>query len=154
MTKLTLTVATPEADRDDTTHLGIALGWIEGFTPSEWERAFTSQWQDAEGNLYRVMSMPVRDTFVYAAVGMGPVERPPEDVGTLDPDTGEYGAPYVVNLTAARRAQDKLVVWQPKPETDSPVPKVGADKIVAVVGMKGREAITAIGLEPLPIDGF
>jgi hypothetical protein len=85
---------------------------------------------------------------------MGPVERPPDDVGTLDPDTGEYGAPYVVNLTAARRAQDKLVVWQPEPETDNPVPKVGADKIVAVVGMKGREAITAMGLEPLPMDDF
>jgi hypothetical protein len=46
------------------------------------------------------------------------------------------------------------VVWQPEPETDSPVPKVGADKIVAVVGMKGREALTAMGLEPLPMDDF
>lgn len=159
MSKQTLTVATPEADRDDATNLAVALGWIEGWTPAEWEHCFTAQYQDAQGGLYRIMSMPVQQSFIDHAVGMGPIDRPPQDVGTLDEETGEYGPPYVVNLTGAHRAQAKLVIWQPAqpdPETgdapDNPVPQVGADKIVAVVGMKGTAALTAMGLQPLPVD--
>lgn len=159
MSRLVLTVATPDADRDDATHLAVALGWIEGWTPAEWEHCFTAQYQDASGNLYRIMSMPVQQSFIDTAVGMGPIDRPPQDVGTLDPETGEYGAPYVVNLTGAHRAQDKLVIWQPipaDPETgiapDNPVPQVGADKIVAVVGMKGAAALAAMGLQSIPME--
>ena len=155
MSKLTLTVATPEADRDDATNLAVALGWIEGWTLAEWEHCFTAQYQDASGNLYRIMSMPVQRSFIETAVGMGPIDRPPQDVGTLDEETGEYGPPYVVNLTGARRAQAKLVIWQPAtpdPETGeapaNPVPQVGSDKIVAVVGMKGTDALAAMGLVP------
>jgi hypothetical protein len=100
--------------------------------------------------------MPVRASFVTRAVMMGPIERPEQDVGTLDPDTGEYGPPYVVNLTGAHRAQDKLSIWQPAtpdPETgempDNPVPLADPSRIVAVVGMPGRQAIEAMGLLPL-----
>lgn len=43
-----------------------------------------------------------------------------------------------------------------RPETGemppNPVPQVGAGKIVAVVGMKGTEALAAMGLQSLPID--
>lgn len=159
MSKLTLTVATPEADRDDATNLAVALGWIEGWTPAEWEHCFTAQYQDASGNLYRIMSMPVKQSFIETAVGMGPIDRPPQDVGTWDEEAQEYNAPYVVNLTGARRAQDKLVIWQPAqpdPETgvapDNPVPQVGADKIVAVVGMKGTVALAAMGLQSIPME--
>ena len=159
MSKQTLTVACSEADRDDATNLAVALGWIEGWTPAEWEHCFTAQYQDAQGGLYRIMSMPVLQSFIDTAVGMGPIDRPPQDVGTLDPDTGEYGPPYVVNLTGAHRAQAKLVIWQPAqpdPETGetpgNPVPQVNSDKIVAVVGMKGTMALTAMGLQSLPVD--
>lgn len=159
MSKQTLTVATPEADRDDATHLAVALGWIEGWTPQEWEHCFTAQYQDAQGGLYRIMSMPVKQSFIDHAVGMGPIDRPPQDVGTLDPDTGEYGPPYVINLAGAHRAQAKLVIWQPAqpdPETgdvpDNPVPQVGSGKLIAVVGMKGTAALTAMGLQSIPVD--
>lgn len=159
MSRLVLTVATPEADRDDATHLAVALGWIEGWTPAEWEHCFTAQYQDASGNLYRIMSMPVQQSFIEAAVGMGSIDRPPQDVGTWDEEAQEYNAPYVVNLTGARRAQSKLVIWQPAqpdPETgempDNPVPQVGADKIVAIVGMKGTAALAAMGLQSIPME--
>jgi|OM-RGC.v1.024047408 hypothetical protein len=147
MTKLSLTVACPEADRDDATHLGVALGWIEGWAPDEWMHAFTARRQDASGNLYRVMSMPVRASFVARAVMMGPIERPEQDV-----------EPYVVNMTGAHRAQDKLSIWQPAapdPETgempDNPVPLADPSRIVAVVGMPGRQAIEAMGLLSLDL---
>ena len=153
MSRLVLTVACPEADRDDATNLAVALGWIEGWTPAEWEHCFTAQYQDAQGNLYRIMSMPVKQSFIEAAVGMGPVPRPPQDIP--DEETGEY----LVDLDAAHRAQDKLVIWlpaTPDPETGemppNPVPQVGADKLVAVVGMKGTAALAAMGLQSLPME--
>ena len=157
MRKKILTIATPEADRDDATNLAVSLGWIEGWTPSEWEHCFTAQCQDDFGSLYRVMSMPLQQSFIDTAVGMGPINRPQQDIGTLDPETGEYGPPYVINLTSAHRAQERLVIWQPAqadPEMgeapENPVPQVGADKLVAVIGMKGPEALTAMGLTSIP----
>ena len=64
-----------------------------------------------------------------------------------------------MNLAGARRAQDRLVIWQPAqpdPETgevpSNPVPQVGADKLVAVIGMKGPEALAAMGLQSIPME--
>lgn len=144
MSKVTLTVACPETERDDATHLAVALGWIEGWTPDEWQHAFTAQYRDEESNLYRVMSCPVRVTFVANAVAMGAVQRPPQDV-----------EPFIVDLTGARRAQEKLVMWQ-RAESDpesgissgNPVPRADPTRIVAVAGMKGAEALAAMGLVP------
>lgn len=148
MSRLVLTVACPEADRTDATHLAVALGWIEGWTPEEWERAFTSQYQDADGNLYRIMSCPVGETFIQTASGMGPIERPQQDV-----------EPYRVDLTAAHRAQAKLVSWMPAtpdPETGemppNPVPQASPETIVAIAGMSGTAALAAMGLGPLPME--
>lgn len=135
MTKVTLTVACPEADRDDANHLAVCLGWSEGWSPEQWENTFTAQYQDGEGNLYRVMSCEVGVSFVAAATVMGDVQRPAADV-----------EPYVVNLTGARRAQDKLVTWQPG---DGDVPQVASDRIVAIVGPSGRDALAMMGLEPV-----
>jgi len=138
MTKARLTVACPEADRDDATNLAVALGWIEGWSPDEWENTFTAQYQDEAGNLYRVMSCPVRETFVANAAAMGPVERPAEDV-----------EPYRVNLTGAHRAQDKLVTWQPG---QGDAPKASPSQITAIVGPSGTEALALMGLESLPVE--
>lgn len=148
MSKVTLTVACPEADRDDATHLAVALGWIEGWMPEEWQGAFKAQYQDASGNLYRVMSCPVGVSFVSTAASMDEIDRPPADIGEYDEGTGEYGPPYVVNLTGARRAQAKQVVWQPSTPS-TPVPQAAPDKIVAVVGMTGRQAMAAMGLQDI-----
>jgi hypothetical protein len=154
-----LTIATPAAELDDTRDLAVALGWINGYTPAEWENSFSAQYQDAAGNIYHISSFEASTGWIATATTMGPVERPAADVGTLDEETGEYGAPYVVNLAGARRAQDRLVIWQPAqpdPETgevpSNPVPQVGADKLVAVIGMKGPEALAAMGLQSIPME--
>ena len=154
-----LTIATPAGELDDTRNLAVALGWINGYTPAEWENSFSAQYQDASGNIYHVSSFNASTGWIATATQMGPVERPDADVGTWDEETGEYGAPYVVNLTGARRAQDRLVIWQPAtpdPETgevpSNPVPQVGDDKLVAVIGMKGPEALAAMGLQSIPME--
>ena len=134
---ITLTVACPEADRDDANHLAVALGWIEGWQPDEWDHAFTAQYQDAAGNLYRVLSCPVGEDFVMTAVGMGPIERPEEDV-----------EPYRVNLTAARRAQAKLLPWA----GEGPIPQASPEAIIAIAGLSGVDALSAMGLRPLDVE--
>ena len=131
---VTLTVACSEADRDDANHLAVALGWIEGWTPEEWQHAFTAQYQDAAGNFYRVMSCPVGENFVMTAVNMGPIERPAQDV-----------EPYRVNLTSARRAQAKLAAWS----GEGSIPQVSPETIVAIAGLSGTDALAAMGLRPL-----
>ena len=154
-----LTIATPAAELDDTRNLAVALGWINGYTPAEWEQSFSAQYQDTNGNIYHISSFEASTDWIATATQMGPVERPPEDVGTFDEDTQTYGPPYVVNLSAARRAQDRLVIWQratPDPETgempENPVPQVGPDKLVVVVGMKGPAALAAMGLQSIPME--
>lgn len=154
-----LTIATPAAHLDDTRNLAVALGWINGYTPAEWENSFGAQYQDAQGNIFHVSSFNASTGWIATATTMGPVERPPQDVGTLDEETGEYGPPYVVNLTGAHRAQDRLVIWQPAtpdPETgempDNPVPQADQTNLVAVVGMKGRQALAAMGLQDIPVE--
>ena len=158
MSKVVLTVACPEADRDDATQMGIVHGWIAGQSPAEWEGAFTPQMQDAQGNLYRffshaAVSRSVIDMML-ASLDMADLQRPPQDV----PD--ENGN-YRINMAGANRAHDKLRgnVWMPAtpdPVTGetppNPVPQVGAGKIVAVVGMKGTEALAAMGLQALLLE--
>ena len=143
--KLTLTVATPEASRDDATHMAIVHGWLQGQTHAEWQGAFMSQRQDAEGNLYRVFSMPVADHVIDAMLALldqENLQRPPQD----EPD--EDGN-YVINMAAANRAHDMLRgnVWL---AGDTPVPQVDPSRLVAVVGLSGLEALAAMGLEHTP----
>ena len=152
-----LTIATPAAHLDDTRNLVVALGWINGYTPSEWENSFSAQYQDAQGGIYHISSFEASLGWIATATQNGPVERPTADVGTLNEETGEYGAPYVVNLAGAHLGQERLVIWQPAqadPEMgeapENPVPQVGADKLVAVIGMKGPEALNAMGLTSIP----
>lgn len=149
---LILTVAAPEASRADATHMAIVHGWLQGQTPEEWQGAFTSQRQDAEGNLYRVFSLPVGQAAIdgmLSLLQLANLQRPPMD--TPDEDGN-----YLINMAAANRAHDMLRgnVWMPAtadPETgqmpDNPVPQVTPDRIVAVVGLKGIDALAAMGLQ-------
>lgn len=154
-----LTIATPTTEVEDTRNLAVALGWMNGYTPAEWKNSFSAQYQDAQGNIYHISSFEASMDWIATATQMGPVERPPLDVGTWDEEAQEYNAPYVVNLAAARRAQDRLVIWQramPDPETgevpDNPVPQVGPNKLIVVIGMKGRDALSSMGLQPIPME--
>lgn len=65
----------------------------------------------------------------------------------------------MIDLDAARRAQGRIVIWQPAqpdPETGevpaNPVPQADQTNLVAIIGMKGREALAAMGLESIPVD--
>jgi hypothetical protein len=158
MSKLILTVACPEASRDDASHMAVAYGWLQGEPPASWQSAFGPQYQDADGNLYRVFSHASvsQETIdgLQHLLSFADLQRPPQDVPDED-------GKYTLNMAAANRGHDMLRgnVWlpaQPDPETgempDNPVPQVSPDKLVAVVGLKGREAIAAMGLSPIPVD--
>lgn len=138
-----LTVATPEASRDDATHMTIVHGWLQSQTPQEWQGAFTAQYQDADGNLYRVFSLPVAQSTIGGMLDlleMAVLPRPPQDADNL------------INMAGANRAHDMLRgnVWQVS--STEPTPQVASDKIIAVIGMKGTEALSAMGLTQLPND--
>ena len=58
-----LTIACPEALRDDANQLAMVLG----YGPSDALTYGELNWQDAGGNLYACASLPVSDTFTTAA---------------------------------------------------------------------------------------
>lgn len=137
MTKVVLTVAAPEAAIGDASHMAVFHGWLQGQTPEEWEGAFSSQWQDDEGNLYRVFSLPVSQAVAEAMLGLmqlANLERPPQDTENR------------LNMAAVNRAHDMLRsnVWQAG--SGSAAPQVDQDKIVAVLGLAGLDAVAAMGL--------
>jgi len=152
-----LTVACPEATRSDAIQMRLVHGMSVGQSASELMDTFSAQYQDAQGNLYRVLSTPASQTAIdmmLASLQYADLQRPEQDV----PD--ENGN-YIINMAGANRAHDMLRgnVWmpaQPDPETGemplNPVPQVDATKIVAVVGMKGTDAVAAMGLESIPMD--
>jgi hypothetical protein len=157
MSTVILTVACPEAARPDATHMGIVHGWLQGQTPAEWQGAFSAQYQDSQGNLYRVFSLPVGQAAIdgmLQLLQLADLQRPPMDVPDENGD-------YLINMAAVNRAHDMLRgnVWMPAtpdPETgempDNPVPQIDGTKIVAVVGMKGTDALAAMGLQAIPME--
>ena len=58
-----LTIACPDALRDDANQLAMVLG----YGPSDAETYGELNWQDAGGNLYACASLTVSDTFTTAA---------------------------------------------------------------------------------------
>lgn len=155
MSGLDLTVVCEAPAADDATQMALVLGWFTGSTPDEWIGAFTPRAVDAEGREYRYFSL--RDTPEHVIDGLramlayANLPRPPQDV----PDeTGRYQA----NMAAANRAWDaaRLNVWLPvPPDPDTgemppnPVPQLGDGRIVAVAGMRGADALAALGLTPV-----
>jgi len=116
-----LTIACPDAMRDDANNLAMVLGYGLG-------DALTYgglNWQDAGGNLYAVASLPVSDTFTTAAqIGL---QRPSWDTDSH------------VNMAGANRAQAALV-FSLTPVTAMP------DKLTACVGEDALGVLAAMGL--------
>lgn len=133
MTRFVLTVACHVDDLDDALNLAVCLGWLNGYTPSEWWGAFGGQFVDGQGQDWRALSLAVDDAFLQATSIETPVERPAADTANE------------VNLTGARRAQAKLVVWRAWEGGD--IPQVQADRIVATVGIAGAVAVAGMGLQ-------
>ena len=122
-----LTIACPEALRDDANQLAMVLG----YGPSDAETYVALNWQDAGGNLYACASLIVSDAFTTTA--QSPLQRPSWDTDSH------------VNMDAARRAQAALV-FSLTPVTAMP------DKLTACVDDDALATLAAMGLTRAPND--
>ena len=122
-----LTIACPEALRDDANQLAMVLG----YGPSDAETYGELNWQDAGGNLYACASLPVSDTFTTTA--QSPLQRPAWDTDSH------------VNMAGAGRAQAALV-FSLTPVTAMP------DKLTACVGDDPLAVLAAMGLTQVEVD--
>jgi len=122
-----LTIACPEALRADGNHFAMALG----SGPADALTYGSLNWQDADGNLYAVASLPVSDTFTTTA--QSPLQRPSWDTDNT------------VNMDAARRAQAALV-FSLTPVTAMP------DKLTACAGDDALATVAAMGLTQVEVE--
>ena len=122
-----LTIACPDALRDDANQLAMVLG----FGPDDALTYGGLNWQDAGGNLYACASLIVSDTFVSKA--QSTLSRPAWDVDNI------------IDMDAARRAQAALV-FSLTPVTAMP------DKLTACVGDDALATLAAMGLTQVPND--
>jgi hypothetical protein len=122
-----LTIACPEALRDDANQLAMVLG----FGPDDVQTYVALNWQDVDGNLYACASLPVSDTFTSAA--QSPLQRPAWDTDNH------------VNMAGANRAQAALV-FSLDPVAAMP------DKLTACAGDNALATIAAMGLVQVEVD--
>jgi hypothetical protein len=116
-----LTIACPEALRDDANQLAMVLG----FGPDDVQTYVALNWKDEDGNLYACASLPVSDTFTSAA--QSPLQLPSWDTDSH------------VNMAGANRAQAALVLSL-TPVTAMP------DKLTACAGDDAPATLAAMGL--------
>jgi len=122
-----LTIACPDALRDDANNLAMALG----YRPDDAETYVGLNWQDAGGNLYACASLIVSDTFTTTA--QTALQRPAWDTDNH------------VNMDAARRAQAALV-FSLTPVTAMP------DKLTACAGDDALAVLAAMRLTQVEVD--
>jgi hypothetical protein len=116
-----LTIACPDALRDDANDLAMVLG----YGPDDAATYVALNWQDADGNLYACASLPVSDTFTTTA--QSGLQRPAWDTDN------------VINMAGANRAQAALV-FSLEPVMALP------DKLTACVGDDALATLAAMGL--------
>ena len=118
-----ITAAAPEALVSDSNQLAMCLA----FSAADGETYTGLNWQDADGNLYAAASWEAREEWVTAA--SQPLVRPAWDVDEI------------IDMVAAGRAQAALV-FSLEPTLAGPM------HLVALGGLDGVEALTAMGLTP------
>ena len=122
-----LTIACPDALRDDANNLAMVLG----YGPDDALTYGGLNWQDAGGNLYACASLTVSDTFTTTA--QSGLQRPSWDIDNT------------VNMAGANRAQAALV-FSLTPVTAMP------DKLTACVGDDALATLAAMGLTHVVVD--
>lgn len=127
MSRIRITVACPEAMRNDANALAMVLA--EG--PADGVTYGAAHWQDSSGNRYAVASFEARPEWVQGA--QAPLTRP-------DWDTGP---PYIVNMTGAGRAQAILRLATGPILADS-------GYLTALAGLSASEALAVLGLTAAP----
>lgn len=131
-----VTIACPLGHLDDAAQFASATG----YGPAD-EATFTSapEYQDTDGNRYRVASGPV--ALSYPGTVAAPLVEP------------EWGA----DMAAAARAQALIAVWQPPKDPEAELaPFARPDRITAVIGDDVDSALRVLGLvrvDPWP-DGY
>jgi len=122
-----ITIACPDALRDDANNLAMVLG----YGPSDAETYGELNWQDAGGNLYACASLTVSDAFTTTA--QSGLQRPAWDTDNH------------VNMAGANRAQAALA-FSLTPVTAMP------DKLTACVGDDALATLAAMGLTQVEVD--
>jgi len=122
-----LTIACPNALRDDANNLAMVLG----YRPDDAETYVGLNWQDAGGNLYACASLIVSDAFTTAA--QSGLQRPAWDTDS------------VIDMDAAWWAQEALV-FSLTPVAAMP------DKLTACVGDDALAVLAAMGLTQVEVD--
>jgi hypothetical protein len=122
-----LTIACPEALRDDANQLAMVLG----YGPSDALTYGELNWQDAGGKLYACASLIVSDAFTTAA--QSGLQRPSWDTDSH------------VNMAGANRAQAALM-FSLTPVTAMP------DKLTAFAGDDALSVLAAMGLTQVEVD--
>ena len=122
-----ITIACPDALRDDANHFAMALG----SGPAEALTYGSLNWLDARGNLYACASLIVSDAFVSKA--QSTLSRPAWDVDNI------------IDMDAARRAQAALV-FSLTPVAAMPY------KLTACVGDDALATLAAMGLVQVEVD--
>jgi len=125
--RLRLTIACPDALRDDANNLAMALG----YRPDDAGTYVGLNWQDLDGNLYACASLIVSDTFVSTA--QSTLSRPVWDVDNI------------IDMDAARRAQAALVFSLEAVE-------VAPDKLTACAGDNALAVLAAMGLAQVEVE--
>jgi len=121
-----LTIACPEALRDDANQIAMVLG----YGPEDAETYVALNWHDVDGNLYACASLPVSDTFTTTA--QSGLQRPAWDTDNT------------VNMAGANRAQAALV-FSLTPVTAMP------DKLTACVSDDALATLAAMGLTQVEV---
>ena len=121
-----LTIACPDALRDDANQLAMVLG----YGPDDVQTYVALNWQDVDGNLYAVASLPVSDTFTTAA--QVALQRPAWDTDSA------------ISMAGANRAQAALVFSLEAVE-------VAPDKLTACAGDDALVTLAAMGLTQVEV---
>ena len=121
-----LTIACPDAMRDDANNLAMVLG----FGAPDALTYGALNWQDADGNLYACASLPVGAAFTTTA--QSALQRPAWDTDNH------------VNMAGANRAQAALV-FSLTPVTAMP------DKLTACAGDDALATLVAMGLTQVDV---
>ncbi|MFP5511102.1 MAG: hypothetical protein ACLGIP_18435 [Alphaproteobacteria bacterium] len=122
-----VTVACPEALISDANHLAMVLA----FSEADGMTYRGLNWRDAAGNLYAAASFEARPEWIIGA--QSTLARPAWDTDQK------------ISMAAAVRAQAALVFAQ---EATPAMP----DKLTAIAGPDGPEALAMMGLEPVEVE--
>ena len=122
-----ITIACPDALRDDANQLAMVLG----YGPSDAETYGELNWQDAGGNLYACASLIVSDAFTTTA--QSGLQRPSWDTDNI------------IDMDAARLAQAALVFSLEAVE-------VAPDKLTACAGDDALATLAAMGLTQVEVE--